>query len=112
VSTFVLEAQRIIPRPALRVSSVVVEIVAVAAIVVTAAIVEVALIASTSLRLLVEGRIPDLASLGKSAMGSAVYTGLLVALVSLAARIVRRQPIEDEADASPAVSNKWRMLTG
>jgi rod shape-determining protein MreD len=80
--------------------------------VVTAALVAAALVASTSLRLLPDGRIPDLAALGTYAAGSAAYTGFLAALGSLAARIVWREPMGDDAAASPAVSNKWRMLTG
>jgi rod shape-determining protein MreD len=69
------------------------------------------LVASGSFRILAEGQTPDLPPLAHSAAGSAVYSGLLVAMLALAARLVARDAIDDDASAAPAVSNKWRMLT-
>jgi rod shape-determining protein MreD len=68
-------------------------------------------VASGSFRMLAEGQSPDFAALALSGPGPAVYTGLLVAGISLSARYVWGNPIDDDAAAVPAVSNKWRMLT-
>jgi rod shape-determining protein MreD len=68
-------------------------------------------VASTSVWVLADGRTPELATLAVSAAGSAIYTGLLVAALSLAAQLVRRDATNDDADAVPLVSNKWKMLT-
>ncbi len=80
--------------------------------VVTIVIVGVVQVASIIRHLPPDGRLPDPGALGKFALGSALYTGLLVALVSLAARIVWPRPNGEGAAVSPAVFNKWRMLTG
>src|SRR5262249_24042348 len=69
------------------------------------------LVASSNFRVLADGRTPDPAALALSAAGAAVYTGLLVAILSLAARLVWCDPSDDDAAAVRAVSNKWRMLT-
>jgi rod shape-determining protein MreD len=70
-----------------------------------------AVVASSSLRMLADGRTPALATLAISAAGPAVYTGLLATVFSLAARLIERDPTNDDAAAVPVVSNKWRMLT-
>jgi len=71
-----------------------------------------ALVACASLRLLSAGGSPPFTALGLQAAGSAVYTGLLAALVALTARIVWRSTDGDESAPAPQVSNKWRMLSG
>ncbi len=70
------------------------------------------MVAATSLRLLADGRSPELSTLGAHAVGSALYTGILVAGMSLAARLVLRQTAESTTPDAPTVSNQWRMLTG
>jgi rod shape-determining protein MreD len=60
--------------------------------------------------MLADGRTLDLGTLAMSAAGSAIYTGVLVAVISLAASLVGRDRTEN-ATALPAVSNRWRMLT-
>jgi len=69
-----------------------------------------AVAASASIRMLADRRTLDLATLAIPAAGSAIYTGILVAVISLAASLVARHPTDD-ATAVPAVSNRWRMLT-
>ncbi|MGE5192488.1 MAG: rod shape-determining protein MreD [Deltaproteobacteria bacterium] len=69
------------------------------------------LVVSTSLRMLADGRTPDLPALARYAAGSAIYSGAVVAAASLAARLVLRSPTGNDSAAPPAVSNKWRMLT-
>jgi hypothetical protein len=69
-------------------------------------------VAIGSFRMLADGRTPHLAALVLPATGSAIYTGLLVAMLALATRLVSRDSTDDDAAAVPAVSNKWRMLTG
>jgi cell shape-determining protein MreD len=74
-----------------------------------------AVVASTAVRMLADGiladgRTLDLATLAIPAAGSAIYTGVLVAVLSLAASLVGRDRTDD-ATAVPAVSNRWRMLT-
>jgi rod shape-determining protein MreD len=74
-----------------------------------------AVIVSTGIRMLADGmlsdgRTLDLARLAIPTAGSAIYTGMLVAVISLAASLVGRDRAGD-ATAAPAVSNKWRMLT-
>src|SRR5262245_41288088 len=55
------------------------------------------LVASGSFRVLADGRTPNLLPLALSAPGSAVYTGVLVAILSLAARLVWPDPTDDDA---------------
>jgi rod shape-determining protein MreD len=64
-----------------------------------------------SLRMLPDLRGPGGAALCAFASGSALYSGILVAAVSLLAKAVPRQPSRDAVTPSPSVSNKWRMLT-
>jgi hypothetical protein len=70
-----------------------------------------ALVASSSFRVLADARTPHLPTVALSATGSAVYTGLLVAILSQVVWLVWRDPNDDDAVVVPAVSNKWRMLT-
>jgi hypothetical protein len=58
-----------------------------------------------------DGRILDLVTLAIPAAGSAIYTGVLVAVISLATSLVGRDLADDATAAVPAVSNRWRMLT-
>jgi hypothetical protein len=75
-------------------------------------IVWVALLVSTSLRMLGEGHIPTAPALAVQAAGPALYTGVLVAIVSLVIRMVLGRPASEEVGAAPTVSNQWRRLTG
>jgi rod shape-determining protein MreD len=64
-----------------------------------------------SLRMLPDIHGPGAVALCAFASGSALYSGILVAAVSLLAKAVLRQPSRDAVAPSPSVSNKWRMLT-
>jgi len=75
------------------------------------AIVWVALVISAALRMVPDGRIHALATLAGHAARSAIWTGALVAIATLAARLVLRSPAESDPAATPPMSNKWRMLT-
>lgn len=68
-------------------------------------------VASTSLRMSVGGQSLHLPTILAHAAGSALYTGLVVAVASFAAQIVLRQPAGTAGAAAPTVSNRWRMLT-
>ena len=57
------------------------------------------------------GHPADLPALCAFAAGSAIYTGLVIAVAESAKRIVRGTADEHVAVAGPTVSNKWRMLT-
>jgi rod shape-determining protein MreD len=65
---------------------------------------------SVWLRMYAEGRADSLSAYCVTALGSALYTGAVVGIASLAARFISRQKAGVTA-AAPAVSNKWRMLT-
>jgi hypothetical protein len=56
-------------------------------------------------------RAVDFSGLLIAASGSAVYSGVLVGLASLALRIIGGQK-RTGSGAATVVSNKWRMLTG
>ena len=75
------------------------------------AIVWVALVISAGLRMVPDGRIHALATLAGHAARSAIWTGALVAIATLAARLIISTPAESDPAATPAMSNKWRMLT-
>ncbi len=68
-------------------------------------------IASAGLPLLAGGQSPNLRLLVVHAAGSAVYSGLVVAMVSLVTRMILRPPAASSDADAPRVSNKWRMLT-
>jgi len=70
-----------------------------------------ALVVSAGLRMFPGGRILDLAGPVRFAAGPGLYTGVLIATATLAARLVARTPAGIDAAAAPAMSNKWRMLT-
>ena len=65
---------------------------------------------STVVRMLPDGHLPGLALLGRHAAGSAIYTAVLVAAASRAARLLGRSPDRSDPAAVPTVLNKWRML--
>ena len=69
------------------------------------------LVAMAVLRGLSDGRPIDLRGLCIHAAGSAVYTGMIIGAAEFAIRFVRGSSTEDAANASPTVSNKWKMLT-
>jgi hypothetical protein len=75
----------------------------------------VTIVASTAIRMLADGMLADvqthdLATLAIPAAGSAIYTGALVAVISLAASLVETNRADDVTEV-PAVLNRWRMLT-
>jgi rod shape-determining protein MreD len=76
----------------------------------SAAVVWCSIACSAWLRIEAHGRPDSLSSYCLAALGSALYTGALVGVASLARRFMGRQTTRDSA-AAPAVSNKWRMLT-
>jgi rod shape-determining protein MreD len=78
--------------------------------VLSAAIIWAVLVVSTALRTLPDGHIPNLAALARSAAGTAIYTSLLVAAATLAARLVRRSTNGSDTVPVATVSNQWRML--
>jgi hypothetical protein len=45
------------------------------------------------------------------ALGSSVYTGLVIAVAEFAIHFLHRNSTEVTAIAAPTVSNRWRMLT-
>jgi hypothetical protein len=57
-----------------------------------------------------DGRIASLSDFCLTALGSALYTGAVVGIASLAARFIGHSTTSDSV-AAPSVSNKWRMLT-
>jgi rod shape-determining protein MreD len=69
-----------------------------------------ALLVSMSLRMLGDGHVPAVAALPARTAGPAIYTAGLVAILSVAVRLVRGAPSSDEG--GPAVFNQWRRLTG
>jgi rod shape-determining protein MreD len=66
---------------------------------------------SAGLRMFPDGRNSVLAAPVWLAAGSALYTGILVAAVTLAARLIVRSPAGVDPATVPKMSNKWRMLT-
>jgi rod shape-determining protein MreD len=65
---------------------------------------------SAGLRMHADGRVASLWACCVTALGSALYTGALVGIASLAERSTGRSTTSESA-AAPSVSNKWRMLT-
>ena len=65
---------------------------------------------SAGLRMHADGRVASLWASSVTALGSALYTGAVVGIASLAARSAGRSTTSESA-AVPSVSNKWRMLT-
>ena len=65
---------------------------------------------SAGLRMHADSRVASLAACCITALGSALYTGAVVGVASLAARFIGHGMTSDSA-AAPSVSNKWRMLT-
>jgi hypothetical protein len=57
-----------------------------------------------------DGPVASLSACCLTALGSALYTGAIVGIASLAARFIGHSTTRDSA-AAPSVSNKWRMLT-
>jgi rod shape-determining protein MreD len=62
-------------------------------------------------RALVGGRAIDYLALAIQAVGSAVYTGLIVLGAAYTLRYMAPASTERTAPSAPCVSNKWRMLT-
>ncbi len=68
-------------------------------------------IAASGLRAASTAPGPEFRAILTAAAGSALYTGLWVAVGSIAAALVRHRPKTVEPAAmAPRVSNKWRML--
>lgn len=70
------------------------------------------IVGTAALRTLADGRPVDLGALCLAAAGSAVFTGILVAIAELVIRLMRGKAGDDAGVAAPTVSNRWRMLTG
>ena len=70
-----------------------------------------ALLVSPFWHCLAGGRTLDVVALAINAAGSALYTAIVVFVVSYVIRLVVPGTAERSTAASPSVSNNWRMLT-
>jgi rod shape-determining protein MreD len=66
---------------------------------------------STVLLILAAGLGPDLRMIVTHAAGSALYSGIVIAVLLRASQMVLRQPSLTAGGIVPTVSNNWRMLT-
>lgn len=69
------------------------------------------IVGTAALRTLADGHLVDLREFCLLAAGSAVFTGILVAIAEPAIRLVRGKGREEVGVVVPTVSNRWRMLT-